>query len=310
MKHLHLKSSNYKYLEQGFKEWLDVLGYAERTVNVSPLQAREMLHYLEQKNIAHITQVKARHISDFIKHLKTRENLKYGGGLSASSINSYMGSINLFARYLNQTGKHVLDIITKHMKNDADERTVLTREEIKALYEASFEPHPTFNSKAIGQRDRAIIAIFYGCGLRKSEGSRLDITDIDLIKGLVFVKKGKGNKQRYVPIAQKHLEDLRSYMEEGRYWYLQDNSSACPSNTASGNPTSDNLSECLVARVRQRSSPNPVRWRCCSWSCRSAAYFPGDFSVPGPLCIMGGTEPSYRDWHHDPRPPIDLPAGD
>ena len=226
MKHLHLKSSNYKYLEQGFKEWLDVLGYAERTVNGSPLQAREMFHYLEQKNIAHITQVKARHISDFIRHLKTRKNLTYGGGLSASSINSYMGSINLFARYLNQTGKHVLDIITKHMKNDADERTVLTREEIKALYEASFEPHPTFNSKAIGQRDRAIIAIFYGCGLRKSEGSKLDITDIDLIKGLVFVKKGKGNKQRYVPIAQKHLEDLRSYMEEGRYWYLQDNSSA------------------------------------------------------------------------------------
>ncbi|HET6243912.1 MAG: tyrosine-type recombinase/integrase [Bacteroidetes bacterium] len=227
MKHLHLKSSNFKHLEQGFKEWLDILGYAETTVNTLPVHVRELLNYLETiKQITHITQVKPRHISEFIKYLKTRRNNMYGGSLSASHINKSIQSINTFARYLNQTGKSVIDIITKRMTNDVDERTILTGKEIKTLYEASFEPHPTFNSKAMGQRDRAIIAIFYGCGLRKDEGTKLDITDIDLIKGLVFVRKGKGNKQRYVPIAQKHLEDLRSYIEEGRYWYLQDNRTA------------------------------------------------------------------------------------
>ena len=226
MKHLHLQSSNYKYLEQSFKEWLDVLGYAQRTVNGSPLQLREMLHHLEQKNITHITQIKSRHIYDFIKHLQTRENRMYGGGLSTSSINSYITSINLFAQYVNQTGKHVLDIITKRLNNEVNERIILTQEEIKILYESSYEPHPTFNSLAMGQRDRAIIGIFYGCGLRKDEGSRLNLNDIDLIKRLVFVKKAKGNKQRYVPIATKHCEDIRAYIEEGRYWFLQDNRSA------------------------------------------------------------------------------------
>jgi site-specific recombinase XerD len=226
MKHLHLNSSNYKYLEQSFKEWLDVLGYAERTVKGSPLQVREMFHYFEQKNIAHITQIKARHIYDFIKHLQTRENRMYGGGLSSSSINSYITSVNLFVRYVNQSGKHVLDVITKRLTSEVDERTILTQWEIKSLYESTFEPHPMFNSIAMGQRDRAIIAIFYGCGLRKDEGSRLNLSDIDLIKRLVFVKKGKGNKQRYVPIAQKHCEDIRSYIEEGRYWFLQDNRTA------------------------------------------------------------------------------------
>ena len=222
MKRLHLSNSNYKYLEQAFKQWLDVLGYSLRTVNGSPLQIREMFHYVEQKNIGHITKVKPRHISGFINHLKTRENLMHGGALSASSINSYMGSINLFARYLSQSGRYDLDVITKRMENDVDERKVLTREEIKSIYEASFEPHRQ-NTRAMGQRDRAIIAVFYGCGLRKNEGAGLDITDIDFAKRLVFVKKAKGGKQRYVPIAHKHLEDLRSYMEEGRYWFLQDN---------------------------------------------------------------------------------------
>lgn len=223
MKHLHLQSSNFKYLEQSFKEWLDVLGYAERTVKGSPVQLREMFHYLEQKNILHITQIKSRHISDFLNYLKIRGNLRYGGGLSTSSINGYITSLNLFAQYVNQTGKHILDINPKRPENSIDERTILTQQEIKAIYESTFEPHPTFNSVAMGQRDRAIIAIFYGCGLRKAEGSRIDLSDIDLIKRLVFVKKAKGNKQRYVPIATKHCEDIRAYIEEGRYWFLQDN---------------------------------------------------------------------------------------
>lgn len=73
----------------------------------------------------------------------------------------------------------------------------------------------------MGQRDRAILAIFYGCGLRKSEGSALNITDINLEKRLLFVRKGKGNKQRYVPIANKAAADIRAYLEKGRYWFLE-----------------------------------------------------------------------------------------
>jgi site-specific recombinase XerD len=150
-----------------------------------------------------------------------RTNLKQGGGLSTSSINSYITSMNLFAQYVNQTGKHILDINPKRLHSETDERIILSQQEIKQLYEATFTPHRQ-NTIAMGQRDRAIIAIFYGCGLRKDEGTRLNLMDIDLIKKLVFVKKAKGNKQRYVPIAQKHAEDIRSYIEEGRYWFLED----------------------------------------------------------------------------------------
>lgn len=226
MKHLHLNSSNYKYLEQGFAQWLDVLGYAQRTVIRSPLEVREMLHYFEQKHITHITAITPRQVQDFLRYLKTRGNLKYSGGLSSSTVNGYITSLNLFARYVNQTGKHILEINPKRLENHVEERSILTRQEIKQLYASTYEPHPRHNSVAMGQRDRAIIAIFYGCGIRKDEGSKLDLQDIDLIKRLVFIKKGKGGKQRYVPIAGKHAGDIRSYIEEGRYWFLQDNRSA------------------------------------------------------------------------------------
>ncbi len=155
-----------------------------------------------------------------------RVNLRLGGALSTSSINSYITTINLFNQYLYKTGKYDLDIHPKRLQNQIEERIILTQEEIKQIYESTYEPHPTCNSIAMGQRDRAIIAIFYGCGLRREEGTNLDLVDIDLVKRTLLVKKGKGSKQRYVPIAAKHSEDIRAYIEEGRYWFLQDNRSA------------------------------------------------------------------------------------
>jgi integrase/recombinase XerD len=230
MKHLEIKSEHFNWLLNNFKEWLDILGYAETTVNTLPPHIKELLHFLEnhtplslrrggQGGEVHITQVKSRHISEFANYLKSRSNLKYGGGLSSSSINKTLQAVTTFARYLNQTGKHILDATPRRVVNDVDEKIILSKEEIKALYESTFLHHRE-NTIAMGQRDRAIIAIFYGCGLRKNEGSKLNITDIDLVRKLVFVRKGKGNKQRYVPIANKHVEDIKAYLEEGRNWFL------------------------------------------------------------------------------------------
>jgi integrase/recombinase XerD len=220
MKQLQIHTAQYNHLLQNFKEWLDTLGYAETTVNSLPLHVKELLHFLEAKNILEITQVKPRHISDFSHYLKNRINLKHGGALSTSSINKTLQAIKTFSSYLAQTHIHLLDASPQRMITDTQERIILTPSEIKQLYAATFTPHRE-NTIAIGQRDRAIIAIFYGCGLRKSEGVKLNISDIDLERKLVFIKKGKGNKQRYVPIAAKHLEDIKNYLSEGRYWFLE-----------------------------------------------------------------------------------------
>lgn len=225
MKQLTLHSTNFNYLLEGFSQWMQLIGYAETTTETLPVHVKEFLHYMEQKQLQHITQVKTRHVSDFIKYLKYRPNLQRGGALSASHVNKTIQAVNTFARYLNKTGKHVLDITIRRMPNDVDERTVLTIAEIKSLYEATFLP-TRLNTLAHGQRDRAMIAIFYSCGLRKEEGTRLNVSDIDLVKRTVFVKKGKGNKQRYVPIAAKAAQDIQAYLEEGRNWFLLDNRSA------------------------------------------------------------------------------------
>jgi site-specific recombinase XerD len=219
---LQIKSTHYSYLLKSYQEYLQVLGYAMPTVQSWPVHVREFLHYIENKNIQNITAIESSHITEFIHYIKQRTNRrKKGTALSSSSINKIIGAVNVFIKFLNSTGNFLVESTAQRAEENISERIILTVAEVKQLYEATFLPHRE-NSIAIGQRDRAIIAIFYGCGLRRSEGKQLNITDIDLNKKLLFVQKGKGNKQRYVPIANKHLEDIRSYLQEGREWFLQE----------------------------------------------------------------------------------------
>lgn len=220
MKSLIIQSQHYKYLLQSYKEWLQILGYAEQTAKRWPVHVREFLYYLEQHNILHITTTESKHINDFIHYVKHRPNKsKKGTALSANHINQIINAINCFAKYLNSTGKYILDSTPKREYNNTAEKIILSIAEAKQLYEGTFLPYRE-NSIAMGQRDRAIIAVYYGCGLRRSEGIRLNITDIDLQQKLLFVRKAKGNKQRYVPIANKHLQDIKDYLKEGREWFL------------------------------------------------------------------------------------------
>jgi integrase/recombinase XerD len=68
----------------------------------------------------------------------------------------------------------------------------------------------------IGQRDRAILELLYGTGLRLGEVVRLDLTDLDLRTGIVLVRTGKGRKDRIVPIGAAAATALDGYLTETR----------------------------------------------------------------------------------------------
>jgi len=219
MKTLSLTSPHYQYLEQSYSQWLQIIGYAEPTIKNWPSHVRELLHYLESKRIHNIALVNNLHIKDFIYYIKHRSNVTRDGALSSSSINTIINAVNSFAKYLNSTGKYVLDITMQRAEDDVAAPVILTVDEVKLLYEATFLPSRE-NSVAMGQRDRAIIAIFYGCGFRRQEGIDLNLDDMDVMKKRLFIRKGKGGKQRYVPIASKHMDDLSRYVVEGRDWFI------------------------------------------------------------------------------------------
>lgn len=66
-----------------------------------------------------------------------------------------------------------------------------------------------------GLRDRAILEVLYGCGLRVSELCGLDCDHVDLQEGFVLVM-GKGGKERIVPLSGEAARTMQRYLEEGR----------------------------------------------------------------------------------------------
>jgi len=63
---------------------------------------------------------------------------------------------------------------------------------------------------------RMCLTMIYSCGLRVSEGTHLQVRDIDSKRMLVYVRCGKGGKDRYTPLPQRPLELLRAYWRQDR----------------------------------------------------------------------------------------------
>lgn len=68
----------------------------------------------------------------------------------------------------------------------------------------------------LGLRDRAILELLYATGMRRSEVARLTCGDINRETEVIFVRQGKGNRDRYVPLGQRALHWLEQYLETSR----------------------------------------------------------------------------------------------
>jgi integrase/recombinase XerD len=92
---------------------------------------------------------------------------------------------------------------------------VLTREEVRRLLE---QPQGT---GPLALRDRALLEIMYACGLRASEAVDLELAHVDLEEGLLSAR-GKGSKERIVPVGRQALAALGAYLGSGRPALLGD----------------------------------------------------------------------------------------
>jgi integrase/recombinase XerD len=86
---------------------------------------------------------------------------------------------------------------------------VLTRDEVAHLLAQPRGTAPTV------LRDRALLETMYACGLRASEAIALELPQLDLEGGIVRAR-GKGSKERIVPIGSKAIQALRAYLDKGR----------------------------------------------------------------------------------------------
>ncbi len=133
----------------------------------------------------------------------------YHRNLKKSSISRKLASIRSFFKYLHREG-YVKSNPAKLVSSPKVPKTLpkfITIDEVFSLVETpkgeTFKP----------TRDKAIIEILYSSGLRVSELTSLDISDLD-IKETILRVKGKGRKERIVPIGTKAMEAIKNYLPE------------------------------------------------------------------------------------------------
>jgi integrase/recombinase XerD len=217
VKFLVLKNSGYTYLEKAFNEWLDILGYSAGLRKYMHSSIHEFFYFLEQNGCRHITELTPRHYKRYYDHLTTRTNQLYGGGLSNQTINHQIQTLEKFYAFLVHKGAQgIPPVHLKQLKIERSTLTVLTREEIQKLFDVTQREAMHPKQEAFNARDRAMLVIYYGCGLRRNEGAHVHVDDINFERRILHVRKGKNYKERLVPFSQSSSKILQEWIYDYR----------------------------------------------------------------------------------------------
>lgn len=132
-------------------------------------------------------------------------------GLSRRTQSRKLAALNSFFRYLRREGLIAGNPLAGLHGPKLEKRLpmVLSSERVASLIESADPSSPS------GQRDRAILELFYSSGLRVGELVSLRVGDVDFYEGTVRVW-GKGSRERIVPLGSEAERSLKVYLEWGR----------------------------------------------------------------------------------------------
>jgi integrase/recombinase XerD len=195
-------------IKRAIKEYLSYLrierGASENTISSYTNDLLMFEKFLNEKSNGELEDIEKTHIRAFVSELHKR-------GYSPSSIMRIFSAVRGFFKYLLREEVIKKDplkgIILPRVKRSLPKP--LTLEEVEKLLSAPDTSTP------LGLRDSAMLEMMYAAGLRVSELISLKTENIDLNYGYVRIK-GKGKKERLVPVGEVAIERVKEYLEKAR----------------------------------------------------------------------------------------------
>ena len=189
----------YESASQKFFAYLEAgRGASPHTIRNYGVDLREFFSFLDGKALAEVDPLAIR---GFLAHLKSRSQAK-------ATLSRKLAALRSFFKYLTRENylktNPVLGISTP--KREKKLPHFLDVNEVTHLLEA-----PSGKNWE-GKRDRSILETLYSSGVRVSELVGLNRGDVDLVSGLLKIR-GKGKKERIVPVGEKALQAVRGYLE-------------------------------------------------------------------------------------------------
>lgn len=191
-------------------------GYADRTIEAYIQSIRKFIKYLAEKSIEKFSEVTPEIINQyriFLTLEKTEVKNREKKRICLKTQNLRMIAVIGLFRYLVRE-KHYLYDPTSHVrvKDPPPKRTreVLTEKEMIRLLNA---PNP---EKKIGLRDKALLELYYSCGIRNTESRLLTVKDIDLEYRTIRIRHPKGGGDQTIPIGRVAALYIDEYLRYSR----------------------------------------------------------------------------------------------
>jgi integrase/recombinase XerD len=193
-----------------FLDYLKVeKGLAPLSIAAYGRDLQQFAEFLEKRKRP-LTAARQRDVREFLEELQAN-------GMDARSVGRKLSALRQFYRYL------LLDRLaqsdpTLNIESPRQWKVLpksLGREELERLFQSPRAARATPEAEAIALRDRAMLEVFYAGALRVSELVGVKLDDLKLDLGCVLVR-GKGDKERIVPLGQSARRVLRDYLQSAR----------------------------------------------------------------------------------------------
>jgi integrase/recombinase XerD len=194
-----------------FLTWLQLeKGLSKNTIDSYETDLAQCALFLHELGVKHWSEAHLEHYSAWLAALTDK-------GYSAASLSRKLSALRMMIRYLVSEGE-MDDNHTELLGNPRRGRALphsLTIEEMEKLLSA-----PDL-STSLGKRDRALLELMYGSGLRVSEICSISMNSINTDEGFARVF-GKGSKERVIPVGRHAIEAIRNYLHGGRPFFTKD----------------------------------------------------------------------------------------
>ena len=193
-----------------FTEWMRLRNWSEQTVISYTSSLRQFFDYLESQGVASLAAVTRDLMEGFRTHLFYRQHK--GKPLSVATQAARLTAAKSFLRYLVRENILLADVASTvdRPKMPQTLPKVLSEDETFRLLEAPD------TQKITGIRDRALLETLYATALRNGELGALQLEDLDWERQALWVRLGKGKKDRVVPIGEEALAWLEEYLRRVR----------------------------------------------------------------------------------------------
>lgn len=189
-----------------FKHLLQARGYAPATIEAYWRDIKQFRDYLLKRSIVDMRKATREVVLDYQERVNKQPVATETKALKIRAVK------RLFERLV-ETNRLLINPTEGLVETSRVNRpvgTVLSIAEIQALLS---QPNLSFSMQI---RDRAIMEVLYASGIRHDELLRLEVYDADLKEGTLFIRRGKGKKQRVVPIGKHATCRLKEYLEKIR----------------------------------------------------------------------------------------------